>query len=380
MTLTMDTRGPRIALIVLVVLAQAAAASKLWTTERQLAGLREAARAFETDARDLAIDLVNLRAAQQAYVAAGQGEEYWTGRAASLFKTVEAGIAGIRRLVTSPEAGQALGAAADLLDAFRKTDDQAREHLRLEQKLLASDLVFGESAESTAACAVRIGQAASLELAARERQQARLRMAEAITLGVAAGIILTGLLLLLPRGRMASAVDAASAVEPAEAPVPEPLPASQAEPLPDLAAVAVLCNDFSRVGEATALQPLIERSASILDATGVIVWMANPATNTLQPVLSHGYSAQALSRIGDLARDADNAAAEAFRTGELRVVEGDGRANGAIVTPLVTPAGCVGVLAAEIRSGGETGKASQAVAAIFAAQLASLVSSSPGTS
>jgi hypothetical protein len=94
-------------------------------------------------------------------------------------------------------------------------------------------------------------------------------------------------------------------------------------------------------------------------------------------VLSHGYSELALARIGELASSEDNATAEAFRTGTTRVVDASGGTNGAIAVPLVTPTGCVGVMAAEIRNGGEKRAASQAIATILAAQLASLASASP---
>ena len=51
--------------------------------------------------------------------------------------------------------------------------------------------------------------------------------------------------------------------------------------------------------------------------------------------------------------------------------------NGAVVVPLMTPAGCVGVLAAELRHGGERREATRALATIVAAQLATLVSAAP---
>ena len=232
------------------------------------------------------------------------------------------------------------------------------------------------------ACAVRIEQAQSWESSARQQQQARLRLAEIITLGAAAAAAVIGLLLLMPRARSETRRRAGrSQVAPARTAIPEPVPPVQpVQPRPDLAAVAALCTDFSRAGDPTVLAGLVERTARLLDASGVIVWMNNPAAQSLQPVLSHGYSEQALARIGGLSTDADNATAEAYRTGKVRIFEGRGLTHGAIATPLITPAGCAGVLAAEVRAGRETSPVDQAVAAIVAAQLASLVSSSPGTS
>ena len=87
----------------------------------------------------------------------------------------------------------------------------------------------------------------------------------------------------------------------------------------------------------------------------------------------HGYPAQLVNRLGTIGREAENATAAAFRTSLLQTVEGDTDSTGAIVAPLVTPGGCVGVMAAELRSGAATEEARLATAAILAAQLATLV-------
>jgi len=85
-----------------------------------------------------------------------------------------------------------------------------------------------------------------------------------------------------------------------------------------------------------------------------------------------------LSRLPPLPRSADNAAARAFRTGQFQIVLArPGTSEGAVVAPLLTPAGCVGVISAEIRGGGETSDVVQALAAIFAAQLANVVHVTP---
>jgi GAF domain-containing protein len=79
-----------------------------------------------------------------------------------------------------------------------------------------------------------------------------------------------------------------------------------------------------------------------------------------------------------LPRNADNAAASAFRTGELQIVlSRPGGASGAIVAPILGGDGCVGALSAEIQGGGEGSEAVQAIAAIVAAHLASVLSFTP---
>ena len=85
-----------------------------------------------------------------------------------------------------------------------------------------------------------------------------------------------------------------------------------------------------------------------------------------------------VARLPPLARSADNAAATAYRTGQLQIVLArPGSSNGAVVAPLLSADGCVGVISAEIRGGGETSEGVQALAAIFAAQLAGVLHSTP---
>jgi hypothetical protein len=48
-----------------------------------------------------------------------------------------------------------------------------------------------------------------------------------------------------------------------------------------------------------------------------------------------------------------------------------------VVAPVLTADGCIGVLSAEIRDGGEASETVQALAAIVAAQLAGVLASTP---
>ncbi len=81
-----------------------------------------------------------------------------------------------------------------------------------------------------------------------------------------------------------------------------------------------------------------------------------------------------LARMPAVPRSGDNAAAAAYRTGVLQIVMSrPGASSGAVVAPISGPDGCIGALSAEIRGGGETSDSVQALAAILAAQLASIV-------
>jgi hypothetical protein len=148
----------------------------------------------------------------------------------------------------------------------------------------------------------------------------------------------------------------------------------------DFKAVAALCTELSRVDDTMALQPLLERAATLLNAAGIILWIADPDGRELNPVLAQGYPQHLVNRLGTIPRGAENATAAAFRTGMLQTVYADGTSNGAIAAPLVTCGGCVGVMAAEVRGDTEKIEANLAAATILAAQLASLVGPPAGRS
>jgi hypothetical protein len=167
----------------------------------------------------------------------------------------------------------------------------------------------------------------------------------------------------------------ASSMAAAREPTPTVKPANHWEP--DLSAVAHLCTELGRVMEAGEVGQLLEGAAAVLDASGVIVWLWDPQAAALKPALAHGYSNGVLAKLPGVRRDADNATAAAFRSAQTRVVHGHELANGAVVVPLMTPTGCGGVLAVELRHGGEQRESVRALVTIFAAQLASVVGAAP---
>jgi transcriptional regulator with XRE-family HTH domain len=151
------------------------------------------------------------------------------------------------------------------------------------------------------------------------------------------------------------------------APVIEP-----ASSEPDFLAVAELCTEFGRVENTNEVQPLLQEAARILDAIGLIVWVWDALAEELRPALAHGYSDGVLAQLPTVRRDADNATAAAFRSAQTCAINGSDHASGALAVPLLTPAGCAGVLAIELQHGSEQTRSARAAATIFAAQLAQL--------
>jgi hypothetical protein len=146
---------------------------------------------------------------------------------------------------------------------------------------------------------------------------------------------------------------------------------------PDLAAAAYLCTELGRVEDPRHVTPLLGELARLVDAVGLIVWVWDPHVAALTPALPYGYSDEVLAQLPNLPRDARNATAAAFRSAQMCSVSGGEVASDALVLPLLTPAGCAGVLALELQHGGARREPIQALATIFAAQMARVVGAMP---
>jgi len=141
----------------------------------------------------------------------------------------------------------------------------------------------------------------------------------------------------------------------------------------DLGAVAQLCTRLARALDVCDVAPVLEDAARVLGAVGLTLWMRDRSGCELTPVFAHGYSDEMTAQLGRVSRDSENAIARAFRAAEARVVDGGDGATGAVVVPLLTPSGCAGVLALELRYRQEQRECIRAAATILAAQLSTLV-------
>jgi transcriptional regulator with XRE-family HTH domain len=141
----------------------------------------------------------------------------------------------------------------------------------------------------------------------------------------------------------------------------------------DLAAVAHLCTRLGCAQEAEEVTAVLEEAAAILDLVGVILWIPDAVGVVLTPVFAHGYPDELIAHSARVTTDADNASAEAFRTGRMCIVSGSEVHTGAIVVPLLTPMGCAGVLAVEVRNGAERREDVRSALTILAAQVSTLM-------
>jgi hypothetical protein len=377
----MRSRTARWSVCAIAVIALAASAFIVFHTEQQMAPRRAALRTFDAIAREAAASLGSVRAAEQAYVAAGQGVDIWMTKVAGFIDTAQGDVDNLRTIAVSTDARAALMEAGASIAEFSNVDQRARDYIKAGQPLMAADIVFTEGGDTAATAAKRVETATVSEHAVFDAFELGERKAELYALAGASLITLLTLVLL-------AGVSTAEAVEPAggvgetslaHAGAPPGKDVEEVQELPRTTAPALktaaeLCTEFARVRNADDLTRLLGRTADALESSGLVVWLGTGPGGELRPAIAHGYPPQTLARMPSIPRSADNAAAAAYRTGSLQIVLArPATSSGAIVAPLMSPDGCIGALTAEIKGGAETSDTVQSLAAIFAAQLAGVL-------
>ncbi len=427
----------RIVLVLLLILGVGAAGWQLYVLEeRRLGGLRQQ-QSLDALREQILHAIDDSRTAQQAYLAEGQGLDFWEAKFAEALAALTQGLAVLRTQADGqPAAVEALDAADRALKVYEGVDRRIRGFVENGTTLMAADAVYEDALKTSGVIRTSVEEAhTALVVPARTGYEER-RLQYMIAAAAAGGGILVSLLL-LPTGRKADpaveihapegslhladrplraeTVAAATTTPAADAMRPAPVSARASRPgavasqpaigttataaaavstgaasasspadsrrtaiagtVGDdaLEATAKVCTDLARVKDADELRDALGRAARLLDATGVIVWVSDAGAKALKPLLTYGYPEEALRRIPTLPRDAENATAAAWRDAVTQVVDATPNAPGAIAVPLLVPQGCVGVLAAEIGHGREAAAATRALAQIVAAQLAVLI-------
>jgi hypothetical protein len=423
----MNNTVARVAVFIAALAALAAGGLVIFDAEQNLRARQSAGAAFDAQAQGVAADLGRLRTSQLAYVAEGQGPDYWMAQSAEALSNVDRDLAALAVDASGEATRSAIQAASGVLEDFRRLDVKIRQYVKGRQALMASDVIFTESLAKGATVAERLAAARANEASLNDAAIDGLRWRQFYAAAGAGGVLLFAVLLLAPvperevdvltamraltvtpaavpavRPRTEPAAGVTSPVRtmefddlPDAEPVraltgrrPEPAVTSApvapstcrtctVAPALDLSTAARVCSDMARVLDAGDLPGLLARAAGVLDASGVIVWVADRAGHALFPLLTHGYSGAAVVHIGSIPTGGDNATATAWRTGEVQAVQSDAEGFGALVAPIVTAEGCVGVLAAELRDGRERRDDVRALASIFAAQLATFVTALP---
>ena len=407
----MHRRGVRLTLFVVMVAALAAAGYTIWIFERQARAQQQVARDFDRAAERAMTAVSDARMAWLASVAPGQGPDYWMPRAVTSLDAARADVVSLRQRTRTPDATSDLDAAVGSLDDLKDLHQQLTAQLDRDERSSAARVVFADGLDGTSGLLQRIDAARYAEAGATEREVAETRMREAMAAAGSAGLALLVALLLLPSARAevaapatetiaddaglslrlrstdaagaqptAAASDPKAAAPPAAGAQPGAQPANDDTPAardrkkaPEVRAAADLCTDFARLVDSQELPGLLERSARLLDAPGFIVWLVDADGKHLRASLAHGYAPQALARMPVIDRLADNVTAAAFRLHDVQTVTTNGMSNGAIAVPLLSPQGCIGVIAAEVRHGRENSEMMRQIARLVAAQLSTLV-------
>jgi hypothetical protein len=335
-------------------------------------------RAFGTALESLS----EYRMAQAAYVAAGQTPGSWMTHASEMAAGIESTIANGRAATASPEARGRYEAAVVALGDLNAIDKRARSSIGQSDRFSSSDLVFIDAKQAADKLADELTAIRAFEAQASGARLARLSQLRLAMNGVAMGFVVV-VALYLSRSTAPEAKPEPTTLQmlrdlppPVKNVVPQPAPPPPPPPPPrmvNLAAAADLCVDLARVIDGRDVPSLVERACSVLEAKGIVLWVADAGGNWLTPSVAHGYPERVVAKLGPLQIDADNVTSLAFRSLKPQVMASlTPGASSAIATPLITSSGCVGVLAAELRQNKPASDVLP-IASIIAAQLAAFV-------
>jgi hypothetical protein len=413
--------GVRLLLLLAVVIGVAAIVQDLHF-DNSLATARSAIRGTDGEATALQVKVAEFRAAQIAYLAAGQDPQYWMRHASALADEIEGGFNRLRGSVVSADAQARILAGHAAFQAMLEADTHARQAVADDQQLLASNAIFSDSFEAQQRLESELAAVRTAEHETAERGLAASAQWRIWTSAGALGFVLFFSIIAVrlsqqppasaaatmaqmlrdlpppvkagpaaPTAAASATASIATAPPPASGATPTPslpiavpvvasAPAAKPAPPPpvvNLPEAAELCGDLARVMDERDVPALLARAAKVLEATGVIIWMADPQGSRLEPTLAHGYPDKVLSRLSALDVQADNVTSLAFRSLRSQQVNGTGaNSAGAIAVPLITANGCTGVLAAEVRDGRNAPQETLAMARIIAAQFSAIIAPS----
>jgi hypothetical protein len=394
----MSRKPVRFGLLIVGLLISAALALRAVNNEASLGRAYRESAAHNLAAGQALEALPDLRASLYAYVAPGQGVPFWSRRSEQLLDSLRQNLVTLD--AAAAPSGVSLAETLDAVDQLAAAERRSREYARRGETLLAGDIVFTEVRDVLAEATDQIYTARTRIAATYDRRVSALRREQAM-IGAAGVItwIAIALLLVTPtkaepakdpnawRDELAQTIKKPVPKEPERTKPLEPLerleplePLRPAEPsvsLRSVQTVSEICADLSSLGDTGALAGALERAATVLGASGVIVWIASNDGNSLAPVASHGFDQKLVTRIGRIPRESANLTAAAFRENVPRVSAATSTAPAALAVSLCGPSGPVGVLSVELKPDVPADDSRVALATIFAAQLATLANPIP---
>lgn len=385
-------RGPvRIAVLVVGLLLTIGAGYRAFQDETSINRERQEAAAADAAAGRALELLLEIRASLHAYVAPGQGLPFWAKRTQENIDTLRQTLVSLDG-ITAP-LGHPLAESLDSVDQLTAAERRARTYVSREDLLLAGDLIFTEVRDLLATATSQVS-AQRIELRRHHEQRAAATRTEQIMLATGALALWIVIAMFLTPTEVKPATKnpaewrlelketlakpIPTSASPVEAALAAPAPLAPQAPLePSVRVASVretseICADLSALSDPGALQGTLARVSKLLDATGLIVWVASNDGTSLSPVATHGFDATLVARIGKVPRDGANLTASSFRDNAPKISAPTTTAPAALAVAMCGPTGPAGVLSVELKPGQSVDEAKVALASIIAAQLATL--------
>ena len=392
----------RIGVLVLGVAVTAVLGYRAYQDDQALDKVHANAARLTAMSAEASATLAELRASLHAYVAPGQNLPFWARKAQTGLDTLREQLLALDTFDTAD--GGPFAESIDGVKQLKAAESRARTHVSRDESLLAGDVIFTEGRDLMAAVSRQLADVTRADAANFDRRAASLRAEQQWLAAAAVGLWLLVAVTLAPpvtktavtdpaqwRHDLKNSLEKATTVAPATAIAPLGAPADlplvtpaeadpvatnvQVEPTVSLTTVqevADICAELSTLADPEALQHALERANALLDARGLIVWVAAADAQTLSPVAVSGFDPKLLSRIGSIPRESANLTAAAFRQTAPKTAEATSGSPGAIAVALCGPSGPTGVLSVELKPGEAVDEAKVALASIVAAQLATL--------
>ena len=373
----MRSRVWRFLVLVLMLASGAVAAWSSWDSSRQSAELDRGQRELTDRIDSLLAALDTVTSAQQAYVTPSPGQD--PANVTELIGQIRQNTERLRTQVRSIESGRSLQSVTAAAATLNDVETRAQAHIASGQDFMAADLIFseGRTADDAIASGLRTIRAAEIEANAMARADA-LDSSWTVAAVVALFWVIGALLLArVPRPVIRDEPVSIAPTQPLVT-ITDPMHDVAPPEGPDLQAAAVVCTAIARLTNAEDLPRLLQQAAAVIDASGVVIWMA--AGEELFAAAAFGYPSQVIQKLGPINRSAINATASAWRTSTLQAVAGGQDGRGALAAPMLGPDRCVGVLAVELGIGHDADAARRAVTMMFAAQLAAALAGWPAAS
>ncbi len=358
----MHRRSLRITCLVIALLASAGLGYLALQQEAAPAAERQSSLSKEESIRQTAELLDDLRASMHAYVAPSQGLPFWGKRAQDGIETLQQQLTTLDQAI----APGTLKASIDAVGQLAAAERRARTYVSRDEMQLAGDVIFTEVRDLLAGMTADVQSLRDGVRREHDRRTAQLRQEQLMLAGGALAVWIIAALLLLPAGAPAAQdpaqwrSDLKQALEPGSAPasLSAPTQAPQAPEAPKapeligaLRQTSEICADLAALADPGALQGTLGRVSGMLNATGLIVWVASNDGSSLSPVATHGFDPKLVHRIGKIARDSANLTASAFRDNAAKISVPTATAPGALAVPMCGPTGPTGVLSVEMKAG-----------------------------